>query len=87
MAEQTEKNANELIDQYIKKAQFAGIRLKKCIKYGSPKTKIAKEIAPNFEADLIICKAKGLNTVQRFLIGSFSESIMKNAQCDVLVVR
>lgn len=49
--------------------------------------KIAKDIANNVKADLIICGATGMNTVERFLIGSVSESITRHASCDVLVVR
>lgn len=88
LAEQTEENANELIERYVQQATSAGIHpLEKCIEFGSPKVKIAKEIAQDFDADLIICGATGLNAVQRFLIGSVSESIMRNASCDVLIVR
>lgn len=88
LAEEMTKRAQELLDDYIKRANFEGVHyIKKCIEYGSPKVKIAKDIAKDFEADLIICGAKGLNAVERFLIGSVSESIIRNATCDVLVVR
>jgi len=49
--------------------------------------KIAKDVANKFEADLIICGATGLNAVERFLIGSVSENIVRQSSCDVLVVR
>ena len=59
----------------------------RCIEYGSPKIKVPRDIAENFRADLIVCGATGLNAVERFLIGSVSESITRHAKCDVLVVR
>ena len=34
-----------------------------------------------------MCGASGLNAVERFMIGSVSEAIVRHASCDVLVVR
>ncbi len=34
-----------------------------------------------------MCGATGVSGVQRFLIGSVSESIVRYATCDVLVIR
>ena len=48
---------------------------------------ITKDVAEKTVADLIVCGATGLNAVERFLIGSVSESIVRSAKCDVLVVR
>ena len=80
--------ATELLDLYIEKASKAGLdQLEKCIEYGSPKVIIAKEIAKKFDADLIICGATGINAIERFLIGSVSESITRYAKVDVLVIR
>lgn len=57
------------------------------VEYGSPKTMISKDLANKVEADLIICGATGLNAMERFLIGSVSEYIVRSSTCDVLVVR
>ncbi|MFZ3578218.1 universal stress protein [Virgibacillus sp. DJP39] len=88
LAERAEDYAKVLVDKYMEKAKAAGLsNIVRCIEYGSPKVKIAKEIAPTFNADLIICGATGMNSVERFFIGSVSENITRYAQCDVLVVR
>ncbi|MEW9675512.1 universal stress protein [Lentibacillus sp. L22] len=88
LSERAERYANDLLNGYSKKARAAGVEnLTHCIEYGSPKVKIAKDVAAAYEADLIICGATGLNAVERFLIGSVSESITRYANCDVLVVR
>ncbi|SHF79099.1 universal stress protein [Ornithinibacillus halophilus] len=88
LGERAEKYAQELVDNYVKTAKEAGVDdVVRCIEYGSPKVKIAKDIANNFDADLIICGATGMNAVERFLIGSVSESITRYATCDVLVIR
>lgn len=88
LADRAETYAKELVDSHIKQAQEEGIQnIVQAIDYGSPKVKIAKDIAKTYDADLIICGATGLNAVERFLIGSVSESITRHATCDVLVVR
>ncbi|GGJ96696.1 universal stress protein [Lentibacillus kapialis] len=88
LAERAEEYAKDLVDSYVENAKVAGItNLARCVEYGSPKVKIAKDIAGSFAADLIVCGATGMGAVERFLIGSVSESITRYASCDVLVVR
>lgn len=86
--QRAEKFAHDLLTQYQKEALAAGLHdIEFIIEHGSPKTGIAKEIAPENDVDLIVCGATGLNTVERFLIGSVSEHILRYSKCDVLVVR
>jgi len=88
LSERAEKYARDLMNEYVANAKEAGVEdVDLVIKYGSPKVAIAKEIAPEYEADLIIVGATGLNAVERFLIGSVSESVARYAKCDVLIVR
>ncbi|MBD8068970.1 universal stress protein [Bacillus sp. PS06] len=88
VAEKAEKYAEQLMSEYKLHAEQAGVKeVFTTISYGSPKVKIAKEIAPKHHVDLIICGATGLNAVERFFIGSVSEHITRYAKCDVLVVR
>ena len=79
--------AEELLGDYKKQAEAAGVsKVNIIVDYGSPKTMIARDVAKKVEADLIICGATGLSTVERFLIGSVSGHIVRAAKCDVLVV-
>lgn len=88
LAERAEEYATETLDHFYKKAEAAELtNLARVIEYGSPKVKIAQDIAEEYAADLIICGATGLNAVERFLIGSVSENIVRQAACDVLIVR
>lgn len=88
IAERAELFAKELMENYRKDALDAGVKeVEYVIDYGSPKVKIPKDIAKKFEIDLIMCGATGLNAVERFLIGSVSEHIIRHSRCDVLVVR
>ena len=81
------ESSEELLKGYKSQAEAEGVKnVKVVIKYGSPKTFITSEIANLVKADLIICGATGLNAVERFLTGSVSESIVRTAACDDLVI-
>ncbi|MFD1928262.1 universal stress protein [Sporosarcina siberiensis] len=87
-AELANKFAVDLLNEYKVEAEAAGIsKVSVMVEYGSPKTMISRDIAKKLQIDLIICGATGLNTVERFFIGSVSESIVRTAKCDVLVIR
>jgi len=78
----------KLINNYVELAKEQGItNVSGLIEQGNPKTIISKIIAPKHKIDLIICGATGLNTIERLLIGSVSEHIIRYASCDVLVIR
>ncbi|WP_342510659.1 universal stress protein [Sporosarcina sp. FSL K6-1522] len=88
IAERAQKFAEELLNDYKTEAEKAGLHhVNVIVEYGSPKTMISRDLSKKLNADLIICGATGLNTVERFLIGSVSENIVRSAKCDVLVVR
>lgn len=88
IAEKAQEFSEELLNGYKKEAEEAGVKdVNLIIEYGSPKTIITKELSKLVEADLIVCGATGLNAVERFLIGSVSEAIVRSSKCDVLVVR
>jgi len=88
IAERAQTFAVEMLEEYKLEANAAGVEsVNVIVDYGSPKTMISRELSKKVEADLIICGATGLNTVERFLIGSVSENIVRSAKCDVLVVR
>ncbi|UCZ52276.1 universal stress protein [Bacillus shivajii] len=85
---ETEKQADTMLKEYKEQALSAGVEdVTMIIDYGSPKVKITKDVAKKHEVDLIVTGATGLNAVERFVIGSVSEHIARNARCDVLIVR
>ncbi|MCK1991841.1 universal stress protein [Peribacillus muralis] len=80
--------ANELLEKYKAEAVASGIaNVQTEVSYGSPKVQIPKDVAKKHSIDLIVCGATGLNAVERFLIGSVSEGIVRNSSCDVIIVR
>ncbi|SES35730.1 universal stress protein [Salipaludibacillus aurantiacus] len=85
---EAEKYAREMLEEYKQLALADGLDdVTLILDYGSPKVKIAKDVAKKYEVDLIVTGATGLNAVERFLIGSVSEHITRHAKCDVLIVR
>ncbi|WP_285765659.1 universal stress protein [Peribacillus sp. SI8-4] len=88
LRERSDAFANELLEKYKMEAVASGIvHVQTEIAYGSPKVQIPKDLAKKHSIDLIVCGATGLNAVERFLIGSVSEGIVRQASCDVIVVR
>ncbi|AMB95897.1 universal stress protein [Aerococcus urinae] len=88
LSDELVKQAKELLNDYKKYASEKGVKeIQTVIDYGSPKVQIAKELSKEYHADLIMIGATGLNAVERLFIGSVSEYVIRNANCDVLVVR
>lgn len=88
LIKECEKHAEELLSKYEEKAKNAGVKqIIKIVYEGSPKSKIPGELSKKFDVDLIVCGATGYNAIERILLGSVSESIVRHAKCDVLVVR
>ncbi|MEH6941970.1 universal stress protein [Bacillus sp. JJ722] len=82
------KYGEDLLETYKKEALEAGLdQVVTEMEFGSPKTKIVKTIAKKYEIDLIVCGAHGVNAVERFVMGSVSEYIVRHATCDVTIVR
>lgn len=88
MAEQATEMAKQSLKEYADLAKEDGVKqVDTVIEYGSPKSIIAKSIPAEKEVDLIMLGATGLNAVERLFIGSVSEYVIRNAPCDVLIVR
>lgn len=86
--EKSKQFAEELLRGYKDFAQKEGVEdVETLLEFGSPKAIIPKKIAQEVKADLVICGTSGLNAVERFIVGSVSEAIVRHSPCDVLVVR
>ena len=86
--EEIQRQTENLFQEYRQYAQehdFNDIDF--VLEYGSPKVYISKNIPKDYQIDLIMMGATGLNAVERLFIGSVSEYVLRNASCDVLVVR
>lgn len=83
-----EKEGIRLLEEYKKEAEkHEGIKkVDTILKHGSPKV-LVNQAAEEIGADLILVGASGLYAVEQILLGSVTESIIRNAKTDVLVVR
>lgn len=88
LANQATTMAKQTLAELTTFAKNLGVeKITQVVKYGAPKTILAKELPSEYQIDLIMVGATGLNAVERLLIGSVSEYIIRHAHCDVLVVR
>lgn len=84
------ERADELLHDYrtLSDAENDGLSsVQYSVEYGTPKAVIPAEAAGKYQADLIVAGASGMGRTQRFILGSVSESTVRRASCDVLVVR
>lgn len=88
MADRATAVAKNTLTDYENYAKKLGVEdIQTVIEYGAPKTLIAKQLPTQYGIDLVMMGATGLNAVERLLIGSVSEYVIRHAPCDVLVVR
>lgn len=88
ITKQIEDEGKELLAGYERTAKEANVlQTKTVLEHGLPKSVIPKRVIPNEKADLIIMAATGLNAVERFMVGSVSERTVRDATCDVLIVK
>lgn len=81
-------NSKDLLAMYKELAKNLGYEnVETILEFGSPKVLMAKELPERFNADLIMVGQSGLNAVERLVMGSVSDHIIRTAPCDVLVVR
>jgi nucleotide-binding universal stress UspA family protein len=85
---EVEEYAKSMLKEYKVLAEKEGVKdVAEILDYGSPRVKIAKDVATKHNVDLIVAGATGLNAVERFVMGSVSQYITRHAACDVLIVR
>ena len=87
-SDEIRKQAENLFAEYVEDAKAHNFKdVETVLEYGSPKVVISKQLTKDYGIDLIMMGATGLNAVERLFIGSVSEYVIRNASCDVLVVR
>ncbi len=88
MADKASNHATEMLNAHISMAKDAGVEnVEMVIEYGAPRQIIARDLPKVKKIDLIVCGVTGKGEVERLLLGSVSEAIVRSAKCDVLVVR
>lgn len=86
--EQSSKAASQTIDTYKEWASKKGVNdIETVLRNGSPRTELSETLPEELNIDLIILGATGLSALERAFVGSVSQHVVRNAPCDVLIVR
>ena len=80
------RQGREVVVHTKQELNEAGFRAQTIVEEGDPKQKIIDR-AKNWNADLIFVGSHGWKGLDRFLMGSVSEAVARNAPCSVEVVR
>ena len=84
--QQTLREAEERLDKTVAQFAAAGKQAAKELKRGHPAVNLLEE-AEARDVDLIVVGSHGGSALDRFLLGSVSEHVLRHAPCSVLVVR
>jgi nucleotide-binding universal stress UspA family protein len=80
------KAAQEVVERTVTQLAIRGLAIESSVKRGDARQEIVEE-AKDWRADLIIVGSHGRTGVQRWLLGSVAEHIVRHAPCSVEVVR
>lgn len=84
LVEEIEQRLNDL----KQKALDAGLEdVSIHVRFGNPKTVVAREFPADHNNELIVLGTTGLSAVERFMVGSVTSYVNRNAKCDVLIVK
>ena len=84
--EEQAKEARALVDKYAQKLRAEGYPVEAFVESGEVRDAII-DTAARWHADLILLGSHGHKGMGRLLLGSVAESVVRHANCSVLVVR
>lgn len=88
MVDQETQQVKELLQECKDYGKSVGYEdIEGIVAYGSAKEAIAHQLPEQHDIDLIMVGQSGLNAVERIVLGSVSSYVIREAPCDVLVVR
>lgn len=77
---------SEAVKKVVKKARTENVEVEEVIRDGVP-TETILDLADEAKVNLIVMGTRGLTGIQRILLGSTVERVIRWASCPVLVVR
>jgi len=84
--EQLRKEGEVLLMQTAQALRTASFQVTTAMEEGNPKSVIV-DLAAKWPADLVVMGSHGRRGLERFLLGSVSEAVVRHATCSVQVVR
>ena len=80
-----EEQLSELLDQARSDMEINSVYLQ--VRAGRIQDTLAENLIAPYEPDLVICGARGLSNIKYAFVGSVSTFLIRNMDCDVLVVK
>ncbi len=80
------EQAKDLVTKAAERLRGANLKVSTVLTEGDPKTLII-DAANEWNADLIVVGSHGRKGLNRFLMGSVSEAVVRHAHCSVEVIR
>jgi nucleotide-binding universal stress UspA family protein len=80
------EQAKALVTKAIEILRKAGLNVTPALEEGDPKS-IIIDVAKEWRTDLIVLGSHGRKGLNRFLMGSVSEAVVRHAHCSVEIVR
>ncbi len=84
--EESAADAEAIVSKAAATLRSAGIHAATAVVEGDPKSVILDD-AKSWGADLIVLGSRGRKGLERFLLGSVSEAVLRHAHCSVEIVR
>ena len=76
------------LNEFKQRAVDAGVKdVETEVKIGNAKLELGTDYPRAHDVDLIVVGATGLNVIGRMIVGSTSSYVIREAQCDVIVVK
>ncbi len=79
------QNSKDWLQTYVEQATVKGITTQSKCQVGHP-GRLIRDLAKDWNADLIVMGRRGLNSFQEVFLGSVSNYILHHAPCSVLIV-
>ena len=86
MIETLEQNAERHVSDSVAKAEESGVTIRSDVEIGIPFSEICSYATQN-DIDLIVMGTHGRTGLERFLIGSVTERVIRHSKIPVLVIR
>ena len=86
MIEFLRNEGDDVLEKLRKQAEDMGVRIRTMKKEGIPADEIV-ETAKKEDVDLIVIGTLGRSALEKLLLGSVAEKVIRHAPCPVLVIR
>jgi nucleotide-binding universal stress UspA family protein len=80
-----EEHGARVLESALANVGKTGLKVERRLEMGVP-SKTILETSKKGKYDIIVVGRRGMGTVQRFLLGSVSDSVSQKAECSVLIV-